>query len=308
MNNYVIVDAHLHTYPTAAIGQQALQGVGRSGCSGTIEELLATMAEAGISYAVMANMTPTYDMKLAALEKLPPDIASKEREIAENDINEKIVGRMQRRNLWTCTVGKENPGLVPLIGIDLLQAPSEMELEIERGVREHGAKGLKLHPVSNRFLPDDRGLWAAYSKAAETAVPILFHSGGAELAGYTQADYARPRNFGPVLQAFPKLTIVLAHLGNPFLDESEELARNHDNVYFDASAIISLTETESGLSDVELVRLIHRIGVDRVLFGSDWPWFSPQPGIERIKNLDITEEEKQNILGRNATRIYNIDV
>jgi len=59
---------------------------------------------------------------------------------------------------------------------------------------------------------------------------------------------------------------------------------------------------------VELIRLIRQIGVDRVLFGSDWPWLSPQPGIERIKNLDITEEEKQNILGRNAARLYNIDV
>jgi predicted TIM-barrel fold metal-dependent hydrolase len=307
MNNYLIVDAHLHTYPTAAIGEQALQGAGRSGRSGTVEELLPCMAEAGISYAVMANTTPTYDMKMAALEKLPPNIANEERERAENDINKKMVGRMQRRNLWTCTVGKENPGLVPLIGVDMLQAPSEMELEIEQGVREHGAKGLKLHPVSNRFLPDDRSLWAAYSKAAETAVPILFHSGGSELAGYAEADYARPRNFGPVLQAFPKLTIVLAHMGNGFFDESEELAQNHDNVYFDTSAIISLAETEGGLSDVELARLIRRIGVDRVLFGSDWPWFPPLPGIERIKNLDLTEEEKQDILGRNAARVYNLD-
>ena len=307
MNNYFIVDAHVHTYPTAAIGEQALQGVGRSGCSGTVEELLPIMAESGISYAVMANTTPTYDMKMAALEKLAPDIASEKREKAENDINEKMVGRMQRRNLWTCTVGKENPGLVPLIGVDILQSPSEMELEIERGAREHGAKGLKLHPVSNRFLPDDRTLWAAYSKATYLGVPILFHSGGSELAGYSEVDYARPRNFGPVLQAFPKLTIVLAHLGNAFFDESEELARNHDNVYFDTSAIISLTETEGGLSDVDLVRLIHRIGVHRVLFGSDWPWFSPQSGIERIKNLDITEEEKQNILGRNAVKVYNLD-
>jgi len=308
VNSYLIVDAHVHTYPTTAIGEQAMQGAGRSGCSGTVEELLPIMAQAGVSYSVMANMTPTYDMKMAALEKLPPALAREEREEAEKDINKKMVARMQRRNLWTCDLGKENSGLVPLIGIDVLQAPSEMELEIERGVKELGAKGLKLHPVVNRFLPGDRGLWPAYSKAEEMGVPILFHSGAAEAGGSTHAGNARPGRFDEVLSTFPRLVVVLAHLGNVFLAESVELAQKHDNVYFDTSAIISLTETEGGLSDAELVRLIRQIGVDRVLFGSDWPWFPPQPGIERIKNLDMTEEEKQSILGKNAARIYNFDV
>jgi len=308
VDNYLIVDAHVHTYATAAIGEQAMQGFGRSGCSGTVEELLPIMAEAGVSYSVMANMTPTYDMKMAALEKLSPALAREEREEAENDINEKMVARMQRRNLWTCDLGKENSGLVPLIGVDLLQRPSDMELEIERGVKELGAKGLKLHPVVNRFLPGDRGLWPAYSKAEEMGVPILFHSGGVETPDNVAADYARPANFDQVVTAFPKLTIVLAHLGNVFLDESVGLAQNHDNVYFDVSAIISLTEAQGGLSDGDLIALIRRIGVDRVLFGSDWPWFPPLPGIERIKNLDITEEEKQNILGGNAIKVYNLDL
>ena len=307
MNSYLIVDAHVHTYATAAIGEQALQGFGRSGCSGTVEELLPIMADAGISYSVMANMTPTYDMKMAALEKLPPHTVNEERKRAEKDINEKMVARMQRRNLWTCDLGKENPGLVPLIGIDVLQTPSQMELEIERGVKEHGAKGLKLHPVVNRFLPGDRGLWPAYSKAEKMDVPILFHSGAAEAGGDTHAGNARPGRFDEVLSTFPRLVVVLAHLGNVFLDESVELAQKHHNVYFDTSAIISLTKTQGGLSDDELIALIRKIGVDRVLFGSDWPWFPPQPGIERIKNLDITEEEKQNILGTNAAKVYNLD-
>jgi len=306
VNSYLIVDAHVHTYATAAIGEQALQGFGRSGCSGTVEELLPIMADAGISYSVMANMTPTYDMKMAALEKLPPHTVDEERKRAEKDINEKMVARMQRRNLWTCDLGKENPGLVPLIGIDVLQTPSQMELEIERGVKEHGAKGLKLHPVVNRFLPGDRGLWPAYSKAEKMGVPILFHSGAAEAGGDTHAGNARPGSFDEVLSTFPRLVVVLAHLGNVFLDESVELAQKHHNVYFDTSAIISLTKTQGGLSDDELIALIRKIGVDRVLFGSDWPWFPPLPGIERIKNLDMSKEEKQNILGKNAVKVYNL--
>ena len=71
MANDLIIDAHVHTYPTAEIGRQAMQGFSQSGSSGTVPELLAAMARGKISYAVMANMTPTYDMKMAALENIP---------------------------------------------------------------------------------------------------------------------------------------------------------------------------------------------------------------------------------------------
>lgn len=307
MNDYPIIDAHVHTYPDAAIGQQAMQGAGRSGYSGTTEELLSVIAESKISYAVMANMTPTYDMRMAALGKLPSTISNEERKEAAKATNEKMISRMQRRNLWSCTMGKENRGLIPLISIDIIQTTLEMEREIELTVEEHGAIGLKLHPVSNRFFPHDNRLWPAYSKAEEMGLPILFHSGEGELAGYTDAEYARPRNFEQVLRAFPKLTIVLAHLGQGFLEESVLLAQNHENVYFDTSAIISSTEDEGGLSDVEAVKLIRGIGTNRVIFGSDFPWLHPLPGIERIKNFDITEEERQMILGKNAIKVYNID-
>ena len=301
----LIIDAHVHTYSTAAIGRQALQGMGQSGCSGMVGELLAVMARGKISYAVLANMTPTYDMKTAALRNLPASATHEEREKVEKEINEKVISRMKRRNLWSCTIAKENPGLLPLISIDVLQTASDMQAEIEDKTKGHGAKGLKLHPVSNRFYPYDQSLWPAYQKAMEVGLPILFHSGEAEMAGYAEADYARPKNFEPVLQGFPKLTIILAHLGKGFLGESVEVAEKYENVYFDTSAMISGHEIKGGLSsDGQAVELIRTLGVHRVLFGSDWPWFDPLLAMERIKRWDLTGEEKRKILGENAAEIF----
>lgn len=303
----LIIDAHVHTYPTAAIGEQAMQGTGRSGCSGTVEELLSIMARGEISYAVMANLTPTYDMKMAALKNFPASITAEERKKAEKETKEKMIDRMKRRNLWTCTIAKENPALLSLISVDVLQTPSDMKAEIEDKAKGHGAKGLKLHPVANRFYPYDRSLWPAYSKAMEMGLPILFHSGKAELAGYTEADYGKPGNFGQVLQNFPKLTVILAHLGKGFLGESVEIAQRYANVYFDTSSILSVTEIEDGFaSDVEAVELIRAIGVHRVLFGSDWPWFDPLLAIEHIKSLNLTKEEKRRIFGQNAEEIFGL--
>ena len=307
MGNDLIIDAHVHTYPTVAIGQQALQGMGHSGASGTVGELLDVMARGKISYAVLANMTPTYDMRLAALKNIPAGAPQAAREKGEKDINERVIDRMKRRNLWSCTSAGENPALVPLISIDLLQRPSDMQSEIEDKVKNHGAKGLKLHPVSNRFYPSDRGLWPAYQRAMDLRLPILFHSGEAEVAGYTQADYARPANFEPVMQSFPKLVIILAHLGKGFLEESVALARKHDNVYFDTSTILSGGEIKSGLaSGGDAVKLIRTIGVSRVLFGSDWPWFDPLLAIRQIEGLNFSEDEKRMILGRNAAEVFGL--
>ena len=307
MGNDLIIDAHVHTYPTAAIGQQALQGMGKTGSSGTVGELLDVMARGKISFAVLANMTPTYDMRMAALSNLSASASQAEKEKAEKEINEKVIDRMKRRNLWSCTSAGESPVLVPLISVDLLQSPADMQAEIEGKVKNHGAKGLKLHPVSNRFYPSDRGLWPAYQRAVDLGLPILFHSGEAEVAGYTQADYARPANFEPVLQSFPNLVIILAHLGKGYLEESVALARKYDNVHFDTSAILSGGEIKSGFaSGGDAVKLIRTIGVRRILFGSDWPWFDPLLAIRQIEGLGFSEEEKRMILGQNAARVFGL--
>lgn len=303
----MIIDAHVHTYPTAAIGQQALQGAGRSGCSGTVEELVPVMARGKISYAVMANMTPTYDMKTAALKNLPPVPTEEEKRNAEQKINAQMIERMKRRNLWSCTAAKENPKLIPLISVDILQTSPEMQEEIEDKAKIHGARGLKLHPVANRFYPYDRRLWPAYAKAMEMNFPILFHSGKGDIAGYTEADYARPQNFEPVLQSFPQLKIILAHLGKGFLQESAAISQKYDNLFFDTSALITGVEIKDGFaSNDEAVKFMRTLGINKVLFGSDWPWFDPLPAIEKIKTLNLTPEEKVWILGKNAAAVYGL--
>lgn len=307
MNSFLAIDIHVHTYPTATIGEQALQGAGRSGCSGTIPELLKVMAQGGISHAIQANMTPTYDMKQAALKKLSPSLSPEERETAEKKINQEVVARMQRRNLWTCQVAKENTCLLPLISVDLLQSSEEMVAEIERMVKGYGARGLKLHPVANRFYPQDRQIWPAYKQAEKMNLPILFHAGTADIAGYKEFDYSRPANFQEIAKEFPQLKIILAHLGKGFFTESIEVAKKFDNIYMDTSAVITGLESDKkNFSDREIVEFIRTIGVSRVLFGSDWPWFDPLPAMEKIRKLPFDDQEKQMILRENAVRVFGI--
>src|SRR3989442_12484983 len=105
------IDAHVHTYPSREIGRQAMQGTGRTDYGGTPEELLAIMAGAGITHAVMVNMTPFADMMDAALAKLPDGMSTGDRGAAEAAAVRQMIGRLQRRNEWTCHIGRPHPKL-----------------------------------------------------------------------------------------------------------------------------------------------------------------------------------------------------
>jgi uncharacterized protein len=298
----LIIDAHVHTYPTAAVGQSALQGTGRTKDSGTLEELLPLMDKGGISYTCQANMTPTFDMKMAAVKNLPPGSVK-----GEAEINAGVVDRMKRRNAWTCRVAQENKRLIPLISVDILQSAEEMIAEIDEKFKM-GAKGLKLHPMANRVFPYDRRLWPAYARARDLNLPVLFHSGKAEIIGMADKEYAQPKNFEPVLEGFPGLKIILAHLGKGFLDETVEIGRKYKNVYFDTCAIFPGFALDPHFrSGAEAADFLRTVGVQKIFFGSDWPWLDPLLCIEQIKGLGLNEEEMRGILGENAAKVFAID-
>jgi len=304
MPDYPIIDAHVHTFPRPEIGWQAQSGAGFSGHAGTIEELVALMREGNIAKAVMVNMTPVFEMRQAALAKLSPDLSPGQRTDAEEQIRLDLVGRLQRRNAWTCAVARENPGLVPYISLDPSMDGVTMVQEINDRVKE-GAKGIKLHPANQRFFPNDGRLYPAYQKIEELGLPIITHSGVAALGGDPE-EHARPANFADVLRNFPGLTVVFAHMARGYLDETLEIMRTYSNVYLDTSNVIEGTMPSHTLSDEEALAMIRRVGCDRVVFGSDWPWFHPIKDAQRIDSLPLTAEEKRLIFYENAQRVLNL--
>jgi len=302
--DFLIIDAHTHTYPSAKIGAQAIGSHGY-GYSGTIIELEEVMKESNIFQAVMANFTPTVEMKKASIAKLSYNLNPDERKSAVEEINSKMISRMQRRNSWACEAAMENRNLAALVGVDLLQDTDQMVEEVEAKVKTLGAKGLKLHPIYNEFYPGDKKMWPVYSKAQELEIPVLFHSGVSEFAGY-DSSYSHPNQFEDIANSFPDLSIVLAHLGKGCFKEAVDLAHKCNNIFFDTSACFIEPGQNIKKHVSDILEIIQSIGVHRVMFGSDWPWFNPSNDIVTIKNMKINDNEKSMILGLNAKKIYNL--
>jgi hypothetical protein len=300
MPDFFVIDAHVHTYKTPEIGLQAMAGAGQAGCSGTPDELLGILREAGVSKAAQVNMTPAREMYMAAVEKL----SEAERGGEHPEIAAKMGERVKRRNQWTCEMAREHPEFVAFPSIDPIMGADEMVAEVERCAKELGAPGIKLHPAEGHYFPRDERMWPVYAKAQELGLPIITHGGIFMMTA--GVDYTKPSNFEPVLESFPGLTLVIAHLGHGFWDEAVAVAKKYPNACFDTSAVVCGAEWLDILSDDAAADLIRSLGVERVMFGSDYPWFSPAPSLEHFLRLPLKPAEKEKILGGNARKILGI--
>ena len=63
---------------------------------------------------------------------------------------------------------------------------------------------------------------------------------------------------------------------------------------------------EDYISDAQLVRIIRKHGAEKILFGTDCPWSGQKESMERIRGLDLTEQETEMILGGNAEKLLEI--
>jgi hypothetical protein len=175
------------------------------------------------------------------------------------------------------------------------------------------------------FFPDDEVMFPAYEKCQELGLPVLadsatwptphtlveFPSPVAMAAQADVIDYGEPKNWARVAETFRKLTIILAHLGSAWWDERVELSQKYPNIYFDTSQGFSAPDRipyspHRGLAEADVPRIFRKIGMERILFGTDFPALAPQPQIEQILRLPLTDGEKQKVLAENARRVLRL--
>ena len=103
-----------------------------------------------------------------------------------------------------------------------------------------------------------------------------------------------------LFKTLPDLKIVVAHLdGYGLYDWSIEMMQKYDNVFFDISA--------HGIDRVGMLRdAVNKVGMERILFGSDYPGYSLTPFIKVVQNSGLTEEEQEYIFFKNAERLLGI--
>jgi predicted TIM-barrel fold metal-dependent hydrolase len=169
-----------------------------------------------------------------------------------------------------------------------------------RSLKDNGIVGVKLHPLFQALSLSDPRVRDICAALAEAGMPVISHvgAGGDDDAN----DRGAPSALRALADALPTLNLIACHYGGYHrLDDAE--------AHVVGSRVTLETSWPPTLADLDrerIVALIRRHGADRVVYGSDWPMADPAAEIAAIRNLGLTREEEDGILGDNAARLLGL--
>ena len=259
-----IIDIHTHIYPDniaekATLSVKEFYGIGDDTMIGTERNLLDRGNKAGIDKFVILPVA------------IRPDRVK--------NINDFVQQRAQA-----------NPCFIPFGTVHA--AMDGLTDEVERLIAL-GAKGIKLHPDSQRFSIDDPRLYPMYD-AIRGRIPVLLHMGD------TRYDYSHPVKLRKILDMFPGVDVIAAHFGGySMYDTALELLK-------DTSCVMDISSSMMFMKLGAPERYINRYGAERIAFGSDFPMFDPVQEVNRFLQLKLTDEQKEQIAYKTAQRILRL--
>jgi predicted TIM-barrel fold metal-dependent hydrolase len=260
----MVVDCHVHVYPHEVERKvipkvESVYGV-RARHPATVEGVRSAMKKAGIEKSLV----------LSYLNR-PEHVVS--------------------FNTWCAEVQKTHKELLFFGG---MHPDFEMPLEELERIKGLGLLGIKLQPNTQRFYPDDERFFPIYEMLVELDLAVAFHCGD-EVIHFDQM-YAHPSRFAQVLESFPDLTILLAHLGGYKTWDAIRYVAGYESVWYDTAFC------PRNLLDKEFREIVDRLGSEKVVFGTDFPWTdqaTEKKEIERIFKEDavkILEENPKKLL------------
>ena len=218
-------------------------------------------------------------------------------------VDERLTGRPRVTNDEVIRFASDNADVaIPFASIDPHRGPEGVR-EAKRLVSERLARGLKLHPPVQQFSPDDKLAYPLYEVFAEARLPVLFHTGhsgigtGMPGGGGVRLKYGNPLPIDDVAVDFPTMPIILAHPSFPWQDEAISICLHKPNVYIDLSG------WSPKYFSPTLVQYANTRLKNKVLFGSDYPFITPDRWLADFEKLDIRSEVRPLILKENAAKL-----
>jgi len=166
---------------------------------------------------------------------------------------------------------------VPFMSLDL--TASNWSARADDGVRR-GFRGVKLYPTAALFDPADPAHDSFYERCVRERLVLLWHMGATPVPTASLA-LSNPLKVDEVARRHPDLVQIIAHLAHPWQREAIITIRKNTNVFADVSGVWA--RPQDGFQ--ALVRAQEWGVVDKLLFGSDYPHWTPAAAIEGLRSL-----------------------
>jgi len=201
--------------------------------------------------------------------------------------------------------------VIGLAGIDPTDLPEAMD-EIDRAREELGLKGLVLAPACQAMHPAHTHAMRVFERAEALGLPVVIHN-SPPLVPEAHLEFARPHLLDEVARSFRSLRILITQLGYPWVEETFTLLGKHENVLAEISGLLHrpwmALQYLQGAYELEVM--------DKLLFGSDFPYNSPTATIEDLYSLNqlvhgtnlpaVPRERLRGIVERNSLSLLGID-
>ena len=191
-------------------------------------------------------------------------------------------------NAYTREVIESVPGLYALYWGNP-RVPGYVE-ELQEYLEHPKFIGLKLHPLIDGYLPNDRSVHPMIELMVERDLPVLIHCG--------HPIFTLPWSLEELAVSFPQLKMVVGHMGHGnvvYINASIDVALRNPNVYLETSGMPMHTKIREAYE---------RVGKTRVLFGTDVPFHHPLVEITKVRVSGLPEDAVERVLSRNGRLLF----
>lgn len=186
--------------------------------------------------------------------------------------------------------------------------------------------GLKIYPGYQNFKLSDDRVNEVCQIAKDYTLPIAIHTGALHhccreykdksimhLCGYkdcpleARKSYASPELLADIAKNHPDVNFIACHMSNPFFKDMRKVLKSRDNIFTDMSGQFlssSHEDTTEYKEEIkkEMEKTISECGIEKLLFGTDFPIQSYKDSVELIESLSISTDDKDQIYYKNAKR------
>jgi predicted TIM-barrel fold metal-dependent hydrolase len=170
--------------------------------------------------------------------------------------------------------------LIGVAGIDPTNL-NEAMADIARAHDDLGFSAITVSPAAQDFHPADSRAMQVFGEAARLKMPVFLHQGFHTCVA-SKMEFGRPALLDEVAREFPQLKLVIAHMGYPWVEECVVLLGKHENVFADVSSL-----SRRPWQAYNALLSAYQYGVmDKLLFGSDFPFTTPTAAIESFYRMN----------------------
>jgi predicted TIM-barrel fold metal-dependent hydrolase len=171
-------------------------------------------------------------------------------------------------------------------------------------------KGLKLYPGYEPFRLSAPEMRAVYELAGEFGVPVMIHTGDT-FDPKARVRFAHPLEVDDIAVDHRDVSFVICHLGNPWLLDAAEVIYKNSNVFGDLSGF-TVGDWQPRFERLMLRKVDEVVAYvndpAKLMFGSDWPISDLRPYLAFVRRLELTDDERDGVLWRNAARVFRISL